>query len=144
MPNKPLFRTETDYSFPGLSTRTFSTVLEELIGSHGLTMPQICEAASYSMAMVLRVALGLSADRAVVGALVGDTLSGWATLAAVRHLANAGSHCKVIEVCPPTALSDQYTLQMAPLVHVGVERFTWNAIDPVSYTHLTLPTIYSV
>ena len=31
-----------------------------------------------------------------------------------------------------------------PLVNSGIQRVVRNVIKPVSYTHLTLPTIYSV
>ena len=127
MPCKQLFRTETGYTFPGVPAHEFFAVLNELTSSYGLTMPQICEAASYSMAMVLRVALGLSADRAVVGALVNDSLSGWATLAAMRHLANAGSACKVIPVQLPQQPGDQYLLQIKPLEKIGAEITRWDS-----------------
>ena len=101
-------------------------IFSELVQTYGITIPQICEAASYSMAMVVRVALGLSADRAVIGALVTDSLSGWTALAAVRHLVNAGSVCQLVGVQLPDPLSEQFKLQLRPLEKMGAELVRWN------------------
>jgi len=49
------------------------------------------EGAAFSFAMVVRYALGLSADGGTIGALVRDCRAGHVVLATVRHLLNAGA-----------------------------------------------------
>jgi NAD(P)H-hydrate repair Nnr-like enzyme with NAD(P)H-hydrate epimerase domain len=125
----PLFRTETECLFPGVSSSAFESMLRELVDGYGVSYAQMCEAASYSMAMVARVALGLTADRAIVGALVSDSLSGWVALAALRHLANAGSECHIITVKAPAQAGVDYRLQMKPLEKMGLAVHSWENPD---------------
>jgi NAD(P)H-hydrate repair Nnr-like enzyme with NAD(P)H-hydrate epimerase domain len=128
-PNQPLFRTESNYLFPGVTTPAFQGMLNELINGYGFTYPQICEAASYSMAMVVRVALGLSADRAIVGAIVTDNLSGWVTLASLRHLRNGGSECYLILAGEQDTPSTDFALQLKPLQKMGMQIHHWTSPD---------------
>ena len=58
---------------------------------------QIAELAAFSMAMVVRYALGLSAAGGQVAAIVADCLPGWVALATARHLANNGTAVTIIE-----------------------------------------------
>ena len=58
---------------------------------------QIAEMAAFSMAMVVRYALGLSSAGAQVGVLVADCLPGWVALATTRHLLNNGTLVTIIE-----------------------------------------------
>jgi NAD(P)H-hydrate repair Nnr-like enzyme with NAD(P)H-hydrate epimerase domain len=120
-----LFRTESGHTFPGVSSGTFNSLLSELTESYGINSAQICEAVSYSMAMIIRVALGLSAEGANVGALVSDSLSGWCSLATIRHLANAGTKCHVIIVNKPSPGSETFQLQLKPLEKMKIDIAYW-------------------
>ncbi len=52
---------------------------------------RIVEAASFSFAMVIRYALGLTAAGGTIGALVRDSRAGHVVVATLRHLLNAGA-----------------------------------------------------
>jgi len=126
---KPLFRTENDMRFCGVDSIRFREMLQALRDGYGITFPQVCEAASYSLAMVLRAALGLSADRAVISAVINDSLSGWIAMAAARHLINAGSVCQLLALDLPPAATPDFTLQKKPLLKAGARMLRWSADD---------------
>lgn len=88
----------------------------------------ICEAVSYSMSMVVRVALGLSAKGARVGAIVSDSFPGWCTLAAIRHLATAGTQCSIIYLEQAGEKSEMLQLEAAPLSHMQINMAEWDKI----------------
>jgi NAD(P)H-hydrate repair Nnr-like enzyme with NAD(P)H-hydrate epimerase domain len=90
-----LFSTQSGYEFPGLSSEVTSTLRSKLLSQLNLTPTHITEAASYSLAMVARYALGLSAERADVCVLANQSLSGAVSLATMRHLYNAGANSKL-------------------------------------------------
>jgi hypothetical protein len=52
---------------------------------------RVIEGASFSFAMVVRYALGLTAEGGTIGALVRDCRAGHVVIATVRHLINAGA-----------------------------------------------------
>lgn len=56
-----------------------------------LSESRISEAASFSFAMVVRYALGLTAAGGTIGALVRDSRAGHVVVATIRHLLNAGA-----------------------------------------------------
>lgn len=121
MEDQILFKTKTGLAFTGLKVEAYRSIWQELQSSYGLTMPQICEAASYSMAMVLRYALGLSALGGRVYAVVDDTPSGWIALATLRHMVTAGAEGGVILIPAPDKCSPDIELQAAPLMKMGIE-----------------------
>ena len=91
----PGFKIEDGRTFHGVSFHEYEELLSSIEAQNGLTRLQIAEAAGVSGAMVLRVALGLSASGAVLSAIVDDCRSGYIALALLRQLANAGSSVSV-------------------------------------------------
>lgn len=95
-----------------------------------ISAAQIAEAASYSMAMVVRYALGLNANEGRITTFAADTLDGLIALATIRHLVNAGCSTQVFIVDPlGKAESPELAQQLTPLRRLGV------AIDTLRYPH---------
>lgn len=120
-----MFQTKTGIQIPGISSADLLRLRGALVSELGITMPQIVEAASYSMAMVVRFALGLSAMDGKVACIFDDTLTGWITLATVRHLINAGSSAELIFIGDEKTPSPDLELQVAPLNAMGQSMTVW-------------------
>ena len=91
-----------------------------MVSEIGLPFSLMSEAASYSMAMVVRYALGLSAENSNVTAIVNDSFAGLVGLATIRHLVNAGSSIKLYVIADPDRLSEDLQLQLGILKKFGV------------------------
>lgn len=109
----------------GISALAFERMVGELHRDYGVSAQQITEAASYSMAMVVRAALGLSAAGGRICALATDSLPGWIALATIRHLANGGADPVVVLVTPPQSPSLELEAQLKPLTKMGLPVFDW-------------------
>lgn len=116
----PRFRTTHRREFAPTARSAVHAAREALVRDYGLTLPQICEAAGFSMSMVVRYALGLSAAEGRVCAMVEDTLHGCIALATLRHLVNAGSEGCAVLLCPADAQSTALRQQLTPLERMGV------------------------
>ena len=118
------FATKAGLPLNGVNLATINKLRAALQDEYGVTMPQVCEAASYSMAMVVRFALGLSASGGMTCGIVRDCLSGWVVAATLRHLVNAGADAQVILI-PEGAHSPNLTLQLKPLEAMGLPIYDW-------------------
>ncbi|MBX7138587.1 MAG: hypothetical protein K1X83_11455 [Oligoflexia bacterium] len=116
----PIFKTEQGLKFPGFSLAQLSAMRKAVELEYGLISPQLSEAASYSLAMVVRYALGLTAQDGFVGALAGDSFAGQVALATLRHLINSGAQGVVLLPRPHAALSPEVEMQLKPLRRLGV------------------------
>ncbi len=143
------YKSDSGARIPAVGLKEFSAMLDSLL-ELGVTTPQICEAASFSFAMVVRVALGLSAEAAKVVALVRSGLGSATTLAAVRHLVNAGTAAHILTV--GDALEDpDIELQSRPLQKMGVPFTPWSgaadhdaAADLIASSHAALCGLFDV
>lgn len=114
-----MFRSKQNQSFSGISCQQLKLLVESLQNDYGLSYAQICEASSYSMAMVARHSLGSYAQDGQVACLVNDSLAGWIVLATCRHLVNAGAKLKIYLNGPTNSL--EIKNQIKPLKQLGVE-----------------------
>lgn len=131
-----LFKTETGAAIPGVTSADYIRLITALQRDFGISTAQICEAASYSFAMAVRVALGLSGEGANVAAAVADTMNGWTTLAALRHLMNAGTDVYVMLLNVREAqASEEMQRQLYPLRRMGaaIEEFP----EPLNAAHFS-------
>ena len=112
------FRTDSGTPVPGASSQQLAQIRAALHSDYGVLPCQIAEAASYSMAMVVRYALGLSAAGGEVCGLITDSLSGWIALATLRHLATSGA--RPVAVLIGDGGSDDLERQLIPLLKMGV------------------------
>ncbi len=116
------FKFENGSKFKGLNLTSYAQLLKDLDQEYGLRPVQIVESAAYSGAMVLRVALGYSAQNASVLGLVTPGLAGAAVLATIRNLVNAGTQSAVYEV-PTGEEFTEYEQQKSLLSKLGVDFF---------------------
>lgn len=115
------FKTKAGLQFSGFSRESLQRMHEALSSEFGLTKDILAEAASYSMAMVVRAALGLSASGGKVCCVAKDTLAGYVALATIRHLVNAGVESQVLLLLDEgVAVSPELTLQVTALEKLGV------------------------
>jgi hypothetical protein len=93
-----LFKTQTGHTVPVCSLSQWQAALSDLTRLDAIQHIQIIEGCGFSFAMVVRFALGLSADGGVVTLFVTDTFYGWIALACARHLLNAGGTVRIVLV----------------------------------------------
>lgn len=86
------FKLENGACFAGITVQEYQSLLQAMQEGYGLHQLQIAESGAVGTAMVLRVALGLSAAGASLCAVIDDSLAGLVALASMRQLANAGAH----------------------------------------------------
>lgn len=115
------FKTKEGRTFRGFSSEAIQQMQQSLKTEYGISGQQIAEAASYSMAMVVRYALGLSAQDGKVCAVVNDTLAGCVALATIRHLVNAGCEAQALLIVEGSELSSDLSAQIKPLTKMGVK-----------------------
>lgn len=128
--NPSLFQAKSGASVGGVSLEQYRAILEELQSTYLLSPLQISEAAGFSMAMVVRYALGLDAAGGQVMVLVRDCLSGTVAAAALRHLVNSGASGMIgLEMEPPETASPAYVAQLEALNALGVPIFLFPQVQ---------------
>jgi NAD(P)H-hydrate repair Nnr-like enzyme with NAD(P)H-hydrate epimerase domain len=116
------FQTKQGVQFNGASSAQVNALISDLNASFGISPAQTIEAASYSMAMVVRFALGLSAAGGQVCAVARDSMAGCVALATVRHLVNAGAKAQALVLLDdPNSASLEIQRQVTTLRHLGVQ-----------------------
>ncbi len=121
----PLFYTKNGYKFEPLSPKNMALMRAELFSEYGLIPAQLTEASSYSMAMVVRYALGLFAKDGKVAVLVNNSLCGAVALGTLRHLVNAGAEGTVI-IVEESKASPDLELQLNAISKLSVEIEYWS------------------
>jgi NAD(P)H-hydrate repair Nnr-like enzyme with NAD(P)H-hydrate epimerase domain len=100
------FFTLQGYQVPGVSAALFEELLRELKETFLVSETQIAESAAYSTSMVIRHALGLSAEGGIVSIIADDSLQGRIALNAGRYLRHAGAACHALVY--GTSLSEDF------------------------------------
>jgi NAD(P)H-hydrate repair Nnr-like enzyme with NAD(P)H-hydrate epimerase domain len=113
--------TKQGVSVPCIEPDHYLSCLESLLERYSISPLQIAEAASYSMAMVVRFALGLSARDAYTTVIVTDSLAGQVALATLRHLVHGGADGTAIFLSPPDTMSKYMSHQIKNLLALGLE-----------------------
>jgi NAD(P)H-hydrate repair Nnr-like enzyme with NAD(P)H-hydrate epimerase domain len=116
----PRFKTKGGLEIPSVDSATLIAMRRELTELSGISLLQTSEAAGYSMAMVVRYALGLSAQEGQVCVMASDNLSGLVALATLRHLVNGGAAGAALISGAPTARSPELQAQLRALTAMGV------------------------
>lgn len=88
---------------------------------------QAVETAGFSMAMVLRFALGHTASGGVLSVFAADSFFGWTAVAAARHLLNAGCELRVLLPQFTTDFSPLFTQLLTPLDQRGATLYGWSS-----------------
>ncbi len=129
---------------PGASIAEMAQLRSSLDTQIGVSTLQIAESVAFSMAMVVRSALGLHAYQASIGILYHDTLSGWAALATARHLSNAGCSMTLVkcsETNPPSAQLEQL---LRPLEALGLTISSWSDLSRNGATESFLSSCHNL
>lgn len=144
-----LFQSKAGPTLPGVSIETSRTLHAALLSEYGLRPSQVAEAASYSFAMVIRYALGLSAAGGKVCGVVTDTLNGWIVLATIRHLVTSGADAHLIFFMDPAVHTEEIAEQLKPLEKMGVPMDHWSVfcdgdgvVDLIESCHNVLCGLY--
>ncbi len=124
-----MFQTKAGIQIPGIPSADLLALRTELLQEYGITTTQLVEACSYSMAMVVRFALGLSAFGGRVACIFDDTLTGLISVATVRHLINAGSEAELVFIGDIEKASTDLELQLKPLEKMEQSLTLWNSPD---------------
>lgn len=115
-----LFFTKTGEAVPSVDEMLYRELLQRLRSEFHISDIQIAEAAAYSMAMVVRYALGLSASGGEVTLVVGDTLSGQIALATARHLFHGGALTHLFILGATPRYSEDFEQQKNALEALGM------------------------
>jgi hypothetical protein len=91
-----------------------------------LSALQIIEGCGYSCAMVVRFALGHTADKGSITVFASDSFYGCIALAAARHLLNSGALVKVVIPHPSSEFSNDFTKLLIPFDIRGGALFGWS------------------
>ena len=91
-----MFRTKAGIPVNPVSVETALLLREKTLSEFGILPVQVTEACAYSFAMVVRFALGLSAEGAKTACIVNDSMAGLVALATARHLLNSGADVELI------------------------------------------------
>jgi NAD(P)H-hydrate repair Nnr-like enzyme with NAD(P)H-hydrate epimerase domain len=111
--------------FHGISLEKSLEARSNLVEKWGLSETHLIESAAFSMAMVVRVALGLSASDGQIAAVVTDSLSGRVVLSTLRQLANAGATVVLIYLEHPDSHSPEMQAATDALRAIGVDELLW-------------------
>lgn len=116
------FFTLQGYQVPGVSAALFCELIRELNEIFLVSETQIAESAAYSTSMVIRHALGLSAEGGIVSIIADDSLQGRIALNAGRYLRHAGAACHALVY--GTSLSDEFerTARALEVLEVPIHR----------------------
>jgi len=120
MTTAAVFKTKTGQELPGVAASAALEMRRALQSEYGISPTQIAEAAGYSMAMVVRYALGLSAQEGLVCVIARDGLHGLIALATLRHLVNGGAAGAALISVGETPRSPELEAQLKPLIAMGV------------------------
>ncbi|MCB0353081.1 MAG: hypothetical protein KDD64_06130 [Bdellovibrionales bacterium] len=101
-------QTETGIVVPTISRERHQLLLSSLEKDYGILPLQIVEAASFSLAMVVRFALGLSAERSRICVLANESLAGAVALTAARHIVINGGDAVVLVTCGAEEKNSQF------------------------------------
>lgn len=121
--NSPLraqFKSKDGFTFSGVTDATLQSLRKAVQDELGISEEQVIEAASYSMAMVVRFALGLSATGGKVCAVVRDSIAGSVALATLRHLVNSGAQAQALLLTEEAALSATFMHQVDIVKRMGI------------------------
>jgi len=116
----PRFKTKAGEPVHGVTAEGLLEMRRAVTEHYGITATQIAEAAGYSMAMVVRYALGLSAREGRVCGIAADGLSGLVALATLRHLVIGGAGGAVLLSTQGARLSAELEAQVKTLSAMNV------------------------
>jgi NAD(P)H-hydrate repair Nnr-like enzyme with NAD(P)H-hydrate epimerase domain len=138
-----MFKTKAGIEVPTLSTAQVASLRAATEATYGILPLQVTEACAFSFAMVVRYALGLSAEGAKTACIVGDSLAGWICLATARHLINSGAEVELIYVGSLENPSEQLERQLNILGGYNASLTVWDSIQEQAAIETILGTCHN-
>lgn len=114
------FTAKNGVSLGGVTLSQYEEIWKLCVESYALLPLQMYEAASFSMAMVVRSALGLSAYEGKTIVVASDSAAGCVALASLRHLYMGGADGIVIFDGSPDAVSEDFSLELQQITSLGI------------------------
>lgn len=124
------FRDEQGSIFDGISAEEYRSLIDQLQSRHHISPLMAAETAGYSLAMVVRFALGLSAQGGLVCVFLRDSLAGAVALTTLRHLINCGAEGVVLGIDLPLEKAESSSVlapSLAPLSSSGLRYENWHS-----------------
>lgn len=166
------FITKDNLLVTSISLEQQQRLFNQLTSEFGISQLQMVEAGAFSLAMVVRFALGLSAEGGASIGVIQDSLAGAITVAGIRHLTNSGAQSAIFIVSDkvssdtviaspslsgaanPTleannsdalqSLSPLLRHQLIPLIRSGLEVYFISPTLPPHSLHELLPLAHNV
>ncbi len=113
--------TSPTHQVTGVSRETLMQLRARLQEEYSVSPLDVAQGAGYSIALVMRQALGLSCDGGNVVVFANETFSSLVTLTTLRHLTNGGCTGKIIFTCDPTRVAGELERAAAPLEKAGIQ-----------------------
>ena len=133
---------------PGITPEDFQEIFRITLSDYGISVLQAAENGGFSLAMVVRYALGLSAEGGHSAIIYNDSLAGAVTLAGARHLVNAGASVKLFHIIDPGCINAQVQAEinnlLTPLKKMGAEPTDILSHLPPHALHEELPRCHNV
>jgi NAD(P)H-hydrate repair Nnr-like enzyme with NAD(P)H-hydrate epimerase domain len=130
------FKASNGSCINSVSSSDFKQILLELKKDYFISETKTAEAAAFSMAMVVRYALGLDAKGGEVLGITRKSLSGVIAAATLRHLANGGAKVMIGIECEPDpeeakndALTAAYLTELEALNALEVPIFLYSQVS---------------
>lgn len=120
-----MFTLESGTKLSGISLENYINLLNKLKTDAGIESGVIEEAASFSMAMVIRVALGLDSKDAHIAVLVNNSFASQIALATLRQLINSGATGLIILANDVDLEDPELLRQLKYHEHIQTEVFPW-------------------
>lgn len=114
------FQTELGTQLPSITSDEFNLLINSLSTEYGIGLTKTTEATAYSMAMVIRYALGSFAADGNVSALIGSKFTGAIAAATLRHLHNGGANCQASLLVDEEDLSIETVSEVDTLIKLGI------------------------
>lgn len=120
-----MFFLESKEEFNGVSLDTYNNLIQSLTENIGLSDLKLVEAASFSMSMVIRVALGLDSKDAHVAIIINNSLASRIALACLRQLMNSGASGLIVAIEGADLNAEQLKSELKYHEHMQTEVFIW-------------------
>lgn len=126
------YQTEYGDYVPSCGHDQWTENLRKLVEVDGISALQLVEGVGYSLAMVVRYALGLSALEGKVTLAISDGFFSWSALTTARHLVDAGSTVSIAHFGNGAPPSRETEVLLKPLLTRNCSLIEVNSPDSLS------------
>lgn len=132
-PMTVIYHSVNGLEIPGVTSQQFDHLIDELESTFFVSLPQVVEAAAYSFSMVVRHALGLSAQGGIISIVASASIPGIVALQSARYLSHAGAAIHVVtletEDTPQEKIKNLFQNAKQSLAALGVVIIEINSVQ---------------